>query len=179
MRVSLPPTRAPSNFPSLPELLRDAAGATEDEFAGRHPGQFLILERVHGSGSTIASRPGAPPVAKRGPLDVLPVAKRDENNPFTSMVTIGRARNNDIVVDDDSVGRMHAWIRRAGDTIDGTSATVTDAGSTSETFVNNVPVRAETVPLALGAHLRIGRVEFCYVDARQLHAALRAARAAA
>lgn len=176
MRGSTRPTNAPPSFPSILELAREAARSTEEEFAQRHAGHFLILERVIAPGAPAA--PASP--GPRAPvLDVLPVVKRDENNPFTSMITIGRARNNDIVVDDASVARMHAWIRRAGDTLDGATSTLTDGGSGSDTTVNGVPVRAETAALPPGARLRIGLVEFSFVDARLLHAALRAARAAA
>lgn len=169
-RPTVPP---PGRSPSVTDWTREAVTTTEDEFARRHPGQFLILERV-GPAAAASALPRRPAV-----LDVLPVEKRDQNNPFTSMITIGRARNNDVVVEHESVARMHAWIRRAADTVDGTSATLTDGGSAGETSVDGSPVHAATVPLELGARIRLGQAELLYVEARRLHAILRALRAAA
>jgi hypothetical protein len=61
--------------------------------------------------------------------------KKDERltNPFSMGVTIGRLATNDIVLDDASVSRFHAFLQQDLQT---GRWTLTDAGSDNGTFVN-------------------------------------------
>lgn len=71
------------------------------------------------------------------------------------VLTVGRAPENDLVLDDQFVSAVHARLERHG-----TAVTVADLGSTNGTFVNERPVRrADLVP---GARLRIGETTFLY-----------------
>jgi hypothetical protein len=163
---------------TLDQLVRDAWSQTEEAFRDGHPGRYLILESTSAeAASTVMLRTvtvaSVRPAQERALLDVVPVVKRHDNNPFTSMITIGRARNNDIVVNDSSVSKMHAWIRHGADTSAELAATLTDAGSTNGTFVDGAPVVASTVPLHVGTRVRLGSVEFWFVDGLLLHRALR------
>ena len=170
------------DFPSLPELLALAAKLSLREFVQRFPHHYLITE-------TVGSAMGAPDrlfkttevgalkgTQQRGILGVAPVVKREGVNPYTSMITLGRARNNDVPITDISVSKLHAWIRR-GDNGAFTHGdfSITDAGSRNGTFVNGVAVSREPHPLPVGARVRLGLVEFWFVDAGGLHQALRSA----
>ena len=163
--------------PTWVDLVEQARSITEELFVQRHPEEFLILEHLgHVDSASLPNRTVTVQAVRAGQpravLDVMPVQKRDRNNPFSSMITIGRAASSDVVLNDASVSKLHAWIRRANDTLGGTTATVTDSGSTNGTYVNGSPVDAETVPLPLGARLRVGGVGLQFVDARLLHRAL-------
>ncbi len=61
---------------------------------------------------------------------MIPVTKNDRNV-FTSMVTIGRARNNDIIIRNSKISKLHAAI-----VVDNGSFTIKDMGSTNGTMVN-------------------------------------------
>lgn len=84
-----------------------------------------------------------------GPI-VFAVKKVGENA-FKRGVTIGRTSNNDIVLDDGSVSRFHAWILKDPDT---GRWTITDAGSKNGTFVHGVQLEPRR-PLSLGERVRL------------------------
>ena len=67
------------------------------------------------------------------------------------VLRIGRARDNDLVLDHDSVSRHHAQVRR-----EGSRYFVVDLGSTNGTRVDGQPIRKE--PLAPGAVVQVGAV---------------------
>jgi pSer/pThr/pTyr-binding forkhead associated (FHA) protein len=69
-----------------------------------------------------------------------------------SPVTIGRALDNDIIIDDQRVSRHHATI-----TLSGKAVSVTDLGSANGTAVNGLPVT--TGRLEDGDTLSVGGVE--------------------
>jgi pSer/pThr/pTyr-binding forkhead associated (FHA) protein len=67
----------------------------------------------------------------RGPQLVAPITI-----PITSeVITVGRHPDCDVVLDDMTVSRRHAELRRTGDEV-----TVTDLGSLNGTYVNREPV---------------------------------------
>jgi pSer/pThr/pTyr-binding forkhead associated (FHA) protein len=168
---------AERDFPGLLGLAAQAATSTEAEFVGRFRGQYLVTECIHQDDmawrsfttSTVAAvRPGQHPNA----MAVTPIAKRGQTNPYSWMITIGRTRNNDIVLADVSISKLHAWIRRKPDDAGVDRFTVTDAGSRNGTFIDGAPLRGETGQLPLGAHLRLGRVELVFVDGSMLYRAM-------
>ncbi len=85
---------------------------------------------------------------------VLAICKQAEN-PWHDLVSVGRARNNDIVLRDDSVSKLHAHFR-----VEGERVFIVDTGSRNGTHRNGVPLTPESeVELHTGDVLRIGRVE--------------------
>lgn len=69
-------------------------------------------------------------------------------------LTIGRAPDNDIVLDDPQVSRHHAQVVRRGDEI-----SVEDLGSTNGTLVNGVRLAPHAPqPLRDGDELRLGKL---------------------
>lgn len=73
--------------------------------------------------------------------------------PLTGMLSIGRAADNAIQLDDRSVSRHHARVLAGTD-----GAFVEDAGSTHGTFLDGRPVGGRT-RLHDGARLQLGHVE--------------------
>ncbi len=104
---------------------------------------------------------GAPTLGASGPV-VFPVVK-SRPNAFARGITVGRTGNNDVVLDDGSVSRFHAWFSRE----EGQAGfLLTDAGSKNGSWaggVRLVPRRA--VPVADGARLRFGQVEVAFYTA--------------
>lgn len=170
------------DFPSLPDLIALAAKLPLKEFVQRFPHHYLITEAIGSSAGSADRLFKTTEIGTfkanqhRGVLGVAPVIKREGVNPYTSMITLGRARNNDVPITDISVSKLHAWIRRgeSGGFASG-DFSITDAGSRNGTFVNGVAVSREPHPLPVGARLRLGLVEFWFIDSSGLHQALKTA----
>ena len=46
---------------------------------------------------------------------ILPIQKREDGNAFGLMITLGRANNNDLVINDSRISKFHAYFRQVGD----------------------------------------------------------------
>ena len=101
---------------------------------------------------------------------VVPLGKRaDAARVFSERVTLGRARNSDVVLRHESVSKFHAWFARD----EKNAYFVSDASSHNGTWRNGVALAGgETARLASGDLLRFGNVEATYCDAATLHTAL-------
>jgi hypothetical protein len=101
---------------------------------------------------------------------IVPIGKRaDAARVFSERVTLGRARNSDVVLRHGSVSKFHAWFTRD----DRNAYFVADASSHNGTARNGaLLVGGEAARLASGDLLRFGTVEATYCDAATLHAAL-------
>ena len=104
------------------------------------------------------------PQRRRGrPLEIYPLVKKP-SAPFTDMITIGRTPNNDVVLKDATVSRLHAFFRlREGKWYIG------DGGSKNGTFLEGavVPARRERELLA-GQIVRIGELQLTFYTAEEL-----------
>jgi putative peptide zinc metalloprotease protein len=87
--------------------------------------------------------------------------------PLIGMLSIGRAADNAIQLDDRSVSRHHARVVAVSD-----GAFVEDAGSTHGTFVDGKPVGSR-VRLRDGARVHVGNVEFRVERRREESEAMR------
>lgn len=99
---------------------------------------------------------------------VKPLRKR-KDRPFSNTILIGRAATNDLVLEHQSVSKLHARIRleEAGRTL------VSDAGSSNGTLVDGKLLEPDAEhPLADGMELCIGDFGFHYWVARSLHGVL-------
>ena len=76
--------------------------------------------------------------ADLGQRGIARLQKDEGLNVFSSMVTIGRAQNNDVVVPDKRVSKFHAYFRE----MDG-GWSVTDANSTNGTEVEGLLLQSE------------------------------------
>ncbi|HUH03381.1 MAG TPA: FHA domain-containing protein [Kofleriaceae bacterium] len=70
------------------------------------------LEEDSEESTLVASMDGAlaPAVAASGGLHVFPLVKK-QGAPFADMITVGRTPNNDVVIDEVTVSRFHAFFR--------------------------------------------------------------------
>jgi len=73
-------------------------------------------------------------------------------------INVGRARDNQIVLDDPTISRHHAWIKAEGE-----SFLVFDVGSANGTFVNDEQVE-EPRQLENGDVVRFGDAEFVFTN---------------
>ncbi|MCE9577378.1 MAG: FHA domain-containing protein [Deltaproteobacteria bacterium] len=102
-----------------------------------------------------------------GGIEVFPLAKKPGAS-FPDMITIGRTANNDIVLRDVTVSRLHAFFRRRDD-----RWVVADAGSKNGTAVEGEPLlpRRER-DVGSGTGVRIGDLELTFYTAVDLYAVL-------
>lgn len=102
-----------------------------------------------------------------GPEVVIKLAKRAGSNAFGNMVTVGRADNNDIVIEHASVSKFHAFFKH-----DGGIWTVRDAPSLNGTTVDGEAADRAT-PIHTGQVVAFGDVvEAVLVDAEALYSRL-------
>ncbi|MBX3472459.1 MAG: FHA domain-containing protein [Planctomycetes bacterium] len=134
---------------------------TREQFVRAHPEPVFVIEPFVAS----AEGPGkfgtiAGPAGSGQETSVARIKKRAGANAFDMMVTIGRARNNDIEVRAQDVSKFHAYIMFAP----GGEASITDAGSTYGTFVRGRQLRPreDKVPLAPGDEVKLGSVVMRY-----------------
>ena len=113
--------------------------------------QALVDEAKHGRVS-----------AERTEMEIYPLAKKPGAS-FPDRITIGRTSNNDVVIVDHSVSRLHAYVRQ------GDSWIVADAGSKNGSWLDEARLdpRRET-QLAPGAVLRLGDVSTTFYPAAEL-----------
>jgi hypothetical protein len=150
-------------YPDAVLILRDAPAATgqstDASVQTSIPSQRRVDTRVDdmGLGTRIAPPSDAfnPQAAfanddDRSPASVYFVQK-SERNPFKTMITIGRAQNNDIVLPVSLVSKFHAYITKVGE-----AHFIHDQGSTNGTIVDGKRVvKAEPMRLHDGARIEL------------------------
>jgi pSer/pThr/pTyr-binding forkhead associated (FHA) protein len=129
---------------------------SREEFLRLFPDPVLVIEpfaeldETHFS--TLTGEGGAASGILQG---VARLRKRPDSNAFGSMITVGRAPNNDIAVGAGSVSKFHAYFMK----VDGRLA-LSDAGSSNGTFVAGKQLRArvERVILEDGVAIQFGKL---------------------
>ncbi len=108
---------------------------------------------------TTAAHPAIPPTAADGGVPTLVVtrgANAGSRYVLGDVTTIGRHPDSEVFLDDVTVSRRHAEIRR-----DPTGLSILDAGSLNGTYVNGA--RVEQGPLAEADQLQIGKFRLVVV----------------
>ncbi|HEU0036913.1 MAG TPA: FHA domain-containing protein [Kofleriaceae bacterium] len=100
-------------------------------------------------------------------MELFPLVKKPGAS-FPDRITIGRTSNNDLVISDHSVSRLHAYLRQhAGQWL------VADAGSKNGSWLRGEPLEARREkPLPSRAVLRLGDVDLTFYLAADLYAVL-------
>jgi len=152
----------------LEALLEDARSLSPAAFETRHGSGFLLLTATRLASPKATYSTDVQLVGDEdgrsedtGSLSILVYPVRFA----THIATVGRASANDVVIPDPSVSRVHALLKRGENGV----FLMRDAGSSNGTTVNGVSVlpRGQGMPTELkpGDSVRLGRVEFTFVDA--------------
>ena len=100
-------------------------------------------------------------------MEIYPLLKKAGAS-FPDRITIGRTSNNDIVVADASISRLHAYVRR-----DGKQWLVADGGSKNGSWLRGAILEPRRErPLESRAVLRLGDVDLTFYLASDLYAML-------
>ncbi|HEY4182829.1 MAG TPA: FHA domain-containing protein [Kofleriaceae bacterium] len=114
-------------------------------------------------GETIQAQvrlPTSPPVAD---LEIYPLAKKPGAS-FPDRITIGRTPNNDIVISDQSISRLHAYVRAERG-----AWFVADAGSKNGSWLDKLTLDARKErPIQTKAKLRLGDIDLMFFLAQDL-----------
>lgn len=108
-----------------------------------NPDSAQFLTMADGTGPLL-QQGGASPILG---LELIRARKRGAN-PFTHMITIGRAKNNDIIISATDMSKFHAYLSQDPST---GSWTLTDSGSTNGSYLDGERLIArESYPLESG-----------------------------
>jgi hypothetical protein len=100
-------------------------------------------------------------------MAIYPLAKKPGAS-FPDRITIGRTANNDIVIVDHSVSRLHAYVKAAGN-----GWVVADAGSKNGSRLRGEVLEARRErPITSRMVLRLGDVDLTFYAASDLYALL-------
>ena len=101
-------------------------------------------------------------------LLVFPIVSTGRS-PFPRMVTVGRTKNNDIVVADVAISKFHAFFKEEGGRF-----YLQDAGSRNGTRLNGEQVpeakHGKHVEATSGSAIRLGEIEFTFMSGADLYA---------
>ncbi len=150
-------------------LKKSHAGQRLDEFERLRPGPWLVWE----------AGPWRPPSARRDTLVAGPETRLLASGESLAIqltakdggpeVRLGRDADNDLVIDDATLSRVHLYLRRDAKG----EWTAQDAGSRNGTKVDGAPA-VKALPLRQGSALEAGAVRLTFYDAAGLYARLRA-----
>lgn len=156
---------------STQKLVELAQAVPREAFVAQVAARFLVLgasandQQPIGFSTQVFRVPSR--LSEQDELIVLPVAKA-ANNPYPDRVSVGRARNCDIVVREPSVSKLHAVVR-----IDGDAFSLVDIGSQNGTYLNGQRLVAnEAASIALNDEILFGNVNARFMDAATVHAIL-------
>jgi len=151
----------------------DALALDVPAFAARHGEGFLLQTTARppanpdATSTEVLLDDGDDVHSQTADLSIVVHCLRSANDGH--LVTLGRGRENDVVISDPSISRFHAFAKRDP----GAGFLIQDAGSTNGTTAGgvNVPARGAGPPAALrpGTTVRLGQVEFTFTDAAGLH----------
>ncbi|MGH8910415.1 MAG: ATP-binding cassette domain-containing protein, partial [Egibacteraceae bacterium] len=139
---------------------RDGTRIDQALVDGTAPVELRLADPTSGPTLTLRARAPSPLDSRLGPpAQPRPrLGSLSASRPLTSLLRIGRAPDNDVVLADDlTVSRHHAQLRRQGG-----QATIVDLGSRHGTYIDGARVTAAAV--ADGAVVRIGRHLFVARD---------------
>lgn len=176
-RVSEPP-----QVPRLKDFAAACAALDPESFRQRHGEAFLLLSAgaaslrlATGPQPTLSSEaaPNRPTPADRPQIEFNVFSVRRAAESTNEFISVGRAKNNDVVIPDVSLSKVHAFFRQMGRD----RFTLQDAGSRNGTFVNEtaVPARGQgaAVDVHAGDRVRFGSVQLTFVSASQLRELVR------
>jgi hypothetical protein len=162
-----------NTVPDTKELLDLASKLGPEDFAARFPHLFLVFyETVETVGvSAFATQVISKDAARARPMSqirAVPLVKAP-NNPYSDRISLGRARNCDVVLRNPSVSKLHAHIRKEPN---GTWVVI-DANSHNGTTIEGNRVAAgQPIPIKIGEPITFGGMLVRIVTATIVHQAL-------
>jgi len=154
-------------------LAKHSSGRNLEEFAAERPEDWLIWEagpwRPTYQNKDTLEQGSEKLRSPHGADESLAIAlEQGAKKPY---VSLGRGPDNDIVIDDATLSRLHLLLQREGD-----HWTIRDAGSTNGTTVEGARLGPDPVELHVGARILAGSVRLTFYDSGGLYLRLKSAR---
>lgn len=169
----------------LIEVLLASAAASEEQFVSEHPHPMLMPEKVRsgllqsrrgeaGTGTLAVGprQPGQSEELSSGQILVLRkevhqgrLDRFDQGAEFGTWIHIGRQSSSDVMINDFSVSKEHAQVRRHGSDYE-----IQDLGSSNGSELNGQAlVPLEPTVVQSGDLLRLGRIELVFLLGPELY----------
>ena len=166
--------RSPGTGLPYEALIQDAQQLSLEEFRRKFGDGFLLAtatrvysRRTETTTELLLGTETADPSARTADLGITVYPLRPSPTSPGTLATLGRGFGHDVTIPDASISRFHAFVKQE----DGVFL-IQDADSTNGSSVNgsSVPTRGTGVPTPLrpGDNVRLGRMEFTFVDADRL-----------
>ncbi|HBP17197.1 MAG TPA: hypothetical protein DEA08_05290 [Planctomycetes bacterium] len=127
-----------------------------------NPDSAQFLTMADGTGPLLQQAAAAPILG----LELIRARKRGAN-PFTHMITIGRAKNNDIIVNATDLSKFHAYLSQ--DPSSG-AWTLTDSGSTNGTYLDGERlIPRESYPIEPGQSAFLASTQITLLEGSVLY----------
>jgi hypothetical protein len=154
-------------------------------YVGANGGRTAVVAQDPAAANAAASASNEPPAprsaSRKTPADgivppvgtrrVLPIRKRTVNV-YASLVTLGRAPNNDLVLEGfETVSKFHAFFSHRDEAAETDHWSIGDGASTNGTFLNNAPLPRDRSTHALRSNdeVRFGPdASFLFLHPREL-----------
>ena len=155
----------PTNCEELSDLASHMGQVSKEVFLSQFSEPFLVVEMsqtgeardfrtMSTADDTRKTQPGAKRMDAENVTSHVHIIRKSDRNAFQAMVTLGRASNNDIVVEHPCVSKFHAVFKR--NPAEKQHAYV-DVGSTNGSFFRGAHLGQNTaVPLASGDAVNLG-----------------------
>ena len=166
-------TLTPGEYEVLSHYVGDAKQLSAADFRERHGDAFLVHEapfqtlkpvartKATVAIDTLAEASNPQPIIKLN-FAVFPV-RRTGRSPFPNFISVGRAKSNDVIIEDESVSKFHAFFRRT----EKGPFVLQDGGSKNGTKVDEeqVPDKNKGSPVVVesGMRVRFGNVEMTFL----------------
>jgi len=170
-------------------VLEESAILTKAQFASKYPHSWLLCE-AHKPPSAVPRRleiasPAtvmAAPIHKpsEDPLShaairsqpdrfLLFALVKTDRNPWADRILVGRAKNNDVVLNNQSVSKVHACFAK-----NGARMQLSAYETLNPTLLNGAPVtpNGPAIPVNDGADVKFGTVQCRYLETGSLHTLL-------
>jgi FHA domain len=157
----------------LDDFMADALARSQTEFAGIYTFPFLVgavttrpvtgpTQTMRGDDSSTIDLNPATGERMRVPAGhrlVLPVRKIQGS--FPSMITVGRTKNNDVVLADPRVSKFHAYFR-----VHDGAWELADAGSVNGTRIGDLVLapKGSPQPVHFGDRITFGELALTFLD---------------
>lgn len=158
------------------QTYREVVGSPIAEFVRRHPHPFLVhsggplrgVDRSKTRGLTVDRLvlEGKPQPAVQESFLVAPIIRRADND---KLITIGVSSSCDVIIDDASLSKQHAWFDHVGGVW-----RIWDNESVTGTLVNDKPVpRGFPQSLGSGDRITLGFVDLTFLTSQAFYQLVR------
>jgi len=151
-------------------LMREAQSLPREDFLSKRPGYFLLSAPSDNPALLrFITEPAEPNTVQvntptRTRFELQRLAKAG-HHPFPDRISVGRARNCDVVLRHSSVSKLHAHFR-----LDGENLAILDNSSRNGTAVNGEPIIPEQrARVRSGDRIRMGTLESLLLDSSGLY----------